>query len=108
LAGRDQGGDVACDVANGRLERAGSRPQRAPQLGSLLRGLAEDIAHYRPGLVLQERHESLLLAQGVHARVVMETLRHSQISLTISTYSHVIPALGRDAADRMEAVLAGG
>ena len=36
---------------------------------------------------------SLLLVQGVHARVVMETLGHSQISLTLDTYSHVLPAL---------------
>jgi len=49
---------------------------------------------------------SLLLVQGVHPRVVMETLGHSQISLTMNTYSHVLPALQRDAADRMEALLA--
>lgn len=48
---------------------------------------------------------SLLLAQGVHPRVVMETLGHSQIALTMNTYSHVIPALQREAADRMEDVL---
>ena len=48
---------------------------------------------------------SLLLAQGVHPRVVMETLGHSQISLTMNTYSHVIPALQRDAAERMDAIL---
>jgi integrase len=48
---------------------------------------------------------SLLLAQGVHPRVVMETLGHSQISLTMNTYSHVIPALQREAADRMEQLL---
>jgi site-specific recombinase XerD len=46
-----------------------------------------------------------MLAQGVAARVVMETLGHSQISLTLNTYSHVVPALQREAADRMEAVL---
>jgi len=48
---------------------------------------------------------SLLLVQGVHPRVVMETLGHSQISLTMNTYSHVLPALQREAADRMQAVL---
>jgi integrase len=50
---------------------------------------------------------SLLLAQGVHPRVVMETLGHSQISLTMNTYSHVIPALQRDAAERMDMILSG-
>ena len=48
---------------------------------------------------------SLLLAQGVHPRVVMETLGHSQISLTMDTYSHVLPALQREAADQMDALL---
>jgi integrase len=64
------------------------------------------------GLPRQRFHDlrhacaSLMLAQGVHPRVVMETLGHSQISLTMNTYSHVIPSLQREAADRMEEVLA--
>jgi len=49
---------------------------------------------------------TLLLAQGVNPRVVMETLGHSQVSLTLNTYSHVLPALQRDAAARLNAVLA--
>jgi integrase len=49
---------------------------------------------------------SLLLVQGVAPRVVMEQLGHSQIALTLGTYSHVIPALGRDAATRMDELLA--
>jgi integrase len=48
---------------------------------------------------------TLLLAQGVNPRVVMETLGHSQVSLTLNTYSHVLPALQHDAAARMNAVL---
>ncbi len=47
---------------------------------------------------------SLLLAQGVSPRVVMEILGHSQISLTLNTYSHVIPALEKDAADKMDSL----
>jgi integrase len=48
----------------------------------------------------------LLLAQGVPARVVMDVLGHSQVSLTLNTYSHVVPSLRTDAAERMDAVLA--
>lgn len=48
---------------------------------------------------------SLMLANGEHPRVVMDTLGHSQISLTLNTYSHVMPAMQRDAADRLEALL---
>lgn len=45
---------------------------------------------------------TLLLSQGTDPRTIMQTLGHSQISLTLNTYSHVIPALQREAADRMQ------
>jgi hypothetical protein len=44
---------------------------------------------------------------SVRPRAVVETLGHSQISLTMDTYFLVIPALQPEAADRMEAALAG-
>ncbi|HWU07563.1 MAG TPA: tyrosine-type recombinase/integrase [Streptomyces sp.] len=44
---------------------------------------------------------TLLLSEGVHPRVIMEVLGHGQMRTTTDTYSHVMPALGRDAADRM-------
>jgi len=48
-----------------------------------------------------------MLAGGVPMRVVMETLGHSDIRLTANTYSHLVPGIGREAADRMDAVLGG-
>lgn len=54
---------------------------------------------------LRHTAASLLLAQGVHLRVIMELLGHSSISLTANTYSHVMPAAMRDVADRMESIL---
>jgi len=48
---------------------------------------------------------TLLLVQGVQPRVVMEILGHSQISLTMNTYSYVSPTLQREAASRMDDVL---
>jgi integrase len=50
---------------------------------------------------------TLLLAQGVNPRVVMETLGHSQVSLTPNTYSHVLPSLQKDAAAKINAILGG-
>jgi integrase len=50
---------------------------------------------------------SLLLVQGVHPRVVMDILGHSQISLTMNTYSHVIPELQQEAATRIDDLLKG-
>jgi integrase len=48
---------------------------------------------------------SLLVAQDVPPRVVMEILGHSQIALTMNTYSHVAPEVSREAADRMAKTL---
>ena len=39
--------------------------------------------------------------------MVMETLGHSQVSLTLNTDSHVLPALQQDAAAKMDAILGG-
>ncbi|MGA2143882.1 MAG: tyrosine-type recombinase/integrase [Bryobacteraceae bacterium] len=49
---------------------------------------------------------TLLLAQGVHPRIVMEILGHSQISITMNLYSHVIPAMQQEVAARLDAILA--
>jgi integrase len=48
---------------------------------------------------------TLLLVQGVSPRLVMEVLRHSEIALTMNAYSHVVPELQREAAQRMQAIL---
>jgi len=54
---------------------------------------------------LRHTAATLLLAQGIHPRVVMEILGHSQISLTMNTYSHVLPTLQHEAASKMDAIL---
>jgi integrase len=56
---------------------------------------------------LRHSTATALLAQGVSPRVVMEILGHSQISLTLGTYSHVLPELRRQAADRLDALMGG-
>lgn len=47
---------------------------------------------------------TLLIEQGVHPRVVMEILRHTQISTTMDIYGHVLPDTQRDAAARLDAL----
>lgn len=51
---------------------------------------------------------TFLLVQGVPARVVMDLLGHSDIRLTLNTYSHVVEQLQEDAAQQMSAVLWSG
>lgn len=55
---------------------------------------------------LRHSAATALLVAGVSARVVQSILGHSQISLTLGTYSHAIPELQKDAAERMDALLA--
>ena len=49
------------------------------------------------------RHSSatLLLSAGIHPKVVQEILGHSQISMTMDTYSHVLPNMQQDAMNRL-------
>jgi len=46
---------------------------------------------------LRHTHATLLLLQGVNPKVVQERLGHSTISMTLDTYSHVLPDM-RDTA----------
>jgi site-specific recombinase XerD len=54
---------------------------------------------------LRHSYASALLAQGVHPRVMMEALGHSQIALTMNTYAHAIRQLQREAAEQMDALI---
>ena len=42
---------------------------------------------------LRHSAATILLVQGVHPRVVMEVLGHSDVRLTLGTYSHVVAQL---------------
>jgi integrase len=57
---------------------------------------------------LRHSHATLGLAAGVHPKVMQERLGHSSIAVTLDLYSHAVPALGADAADRIAAVVDGG
>jgi integrase len=54
---------------------------------------------------LRHSAASLLLALNFHPRVVMEPLGHSRISLTMNTYSHVVPVVLREAVDKLAVAL---
>jgi integrase len=54
---------------------------------------------------LRHSAATLLLAQGVHARYIMELLGHSSITLTMNTYGHVLEEMQRETARQTDAVL---
>jgi integrase len=48
---------------------------------------------------------TLLLSKGVHPKIVQELLGHATISITLDTYSHVLPNMQEKAVDAMESAL---
>ncbi len=59
-----------------------------------------------PFHALRHTCASLLLARNVHPKVVQERLGHATVAMTLDIYSHLIPSMGRAAADQLDALLA--
>jgi len=51
---------------------------------------------------LRHSHATLMLSAGVHPKVVSERLGHSSVAFTLDTYSHVLPGLQEQAAQRFD------
>ncbi len=73
--------------------------------------------HFKPILVaakipttlrlndLRRSCATLLLAEGEHPEVLSERLGHASITLTLHTYSHALPTMQQQAAERLEYTL---
>jgi integrase len=48
---------------------------------------------------------TLLLSKNIHPKYVQELLGHATVSITLDTYSHVLPGMGNQVAEAMEDVL---
>ena len=81
----------------------------------LLRTL--DRLHFKPTLKRAKLSESfrlydlrhscatLLLSANEHPKVVSERLGHASITLTLDTYSHVLPSMQQAASEKLESIL---
>ncbi len=49
-----------------------------------------------------------MLKAGIHPKIVSERLGHANISITLDTYSHVLPGLQERAAERFDEMLEPG
>lgn len=54
---------------------------------------------------LRHTHATLLLGKGIHPKIVSERLGHATITLTLDTYSHVLPNMQSDSAQKLDALL---
>ncbi|MGZ3499418.1 MAG: tyrosine-type recombinase/integrase [Vulcanimicrobiaceae bacterium] len=51
---------------------------------------------------LRHTHATLLMASGVHAKVIQERLGHSSIRVTLDLYSHVVPTMQAQAVETIQ------
>jgi integrase len=63
-----------------------------------------DVGHVR-WHDLRHAHATLMLAAGIHPKVVSERLGHASVGITLDTYSHVLPGLQAQAAAQLDAML---
>ena len=55
---------------------------------------------------LRHTAATLMLQQGINLKIVQERPGHSDISLTLNTYSHVLPSMQEEAAEKVVELLA--
>ena len=51
---------------------------------------------------LRHTAATLMFQQGIHPKIVQERLGRADISLTLNTYSHVLPNMQEEAAEKFD------
>ena len=54
---------------------------------------------------LRHSHATHLLAAGIHPKIASERLGHSKVGITLDLYSHVLPGMQADAAERVDVAI---
>lgn len=54
---------------------------------------------------LRHSNATALIQAGVNPRVVQQRLGHSDVNITLNTYTHVLPEMDIDAAEKLDAIL---
>jgi integrase len=57
---------------------------------------------------LRHSTATLLLSLGINPKIVQEILGHSEISMTMNTYSHVLPMMQKDAMGKLDDLFRNG
>ena len=54
---------------------------------------------------IRHTHATALMAAGVNPKVVQQRLGHSDVSITLNTYTHVLPSMDKEAAEKIDNIL---
>ncbi|WP_260870827.1 tyrosine-type recombinase/integrase [Priestia megaterium] len=50
---------------------------------------------------LRHTHVTMLIQQNVNVKVISERVGHSSIQITLNQYSHVLPSMQQEVADKL-------
>jgi integrase len=101
---RREMGDEWCERDIVFCNRSGgfSDPDRVgPKLRVLLKKVGLPTIRFHD---LRHSAATILLGKGVHPKVIAELLGHSKVTMTLDTYSHVLPSMLQEAVDKMDDV----
>ena len=54
---------------------------------------------------LRHTHATLLIQSGVSPKVVQQRLGHADVTITLNTYTHVMPDMAQEAADKIDGLI---
>lgn len=54
---------------------------------------------------LRHSHATLLIQQNINPKVISERLGHSSIQITLNQYSHVLPSMQQEVANKLDEVI---
>jgi integrase len=54
---------------------------------------------------LRHSHATHMLLAGIHPKIASERLGHSKVAITLDLYSHVLPGMQSEAADRIDEIM---
>jgi integrase len=108
---------VFCDTRGGYLRKSNFARDSFVPILKWAQGLAiqaanekKEVAASLPPIRFHDlRHTcaTILLLAGVNPKVVSERLGHSKVQITLDTYSHVLPTLQKQAAEKMNNLFQG-
>jgi len=87
---------VFCDTEGGWLRKSNFR--RRTYLPLLKKAEVPKLRFHD----MRHAQATFLLLKGVHPKVVSERLGHANIQVTLNSYSHVMPSLEKEAADKLD------
>ena len=54
---------------------------------------------------LRHTNATALIAAGISPKVVQQRLGHADVSITLNTYTHVLPSMDKEAAEKLDNIL---